>query len=491
MANTSAVHDSDSKTNGHNSARWLAVLIVLFGFGLRWAAASNDLWLDEIWTWMTTLQLQSASDVLFRVHDENNHFLNTWFIYLAGPNATGLTYRLPAVFAGVISIMLAGAISLRRGSTAALFSMLLVASSYLLTHYSSEARGYGLVVCCALLAFWLLEKALEQPSFKTDFAFAAAAICGVLSQPMFVYAYGALGLWWLLYWLSRFQQTGAMRQFVISALRCHALPIAFMGCLYVINIRLMLNAGGPIESLADVIAQTLALAVGISVAGVVRWFAAAFAVGAAATALVWLKRNGGRRWLFFLLVMLVAPALLLLAVKRSEVYPRYFLISVAFWNVLLGQGLAELWDRRREFRLVAAVILLLIVSANLVNVARLIQLGRGNYRESIGWMLQQSGGDSLRVGSDHDFRNTMLLSFNQQFFTERIVYYPMNQWPPQGPDWFIQHRIEQGQNFESEYVASSTQRYQLQRVVRYAGLSGWDWAIYRRETPTTQHSHEQ
>lgn len=482
--------DSPPVTPPHNApgravACWLAVVIVLLGLVLRLAAASNDLWLDEIWTWMTTLQLQSASDVLLRVHDENNHFLNTFCIYFLGPNASGLTYRLPAVASGVISIVLAGAISQRRGSLAAIFSMLLVASSYLLVHYSSEARGYGLVVSCSLLAFWLLDRTLERPSFKTDFAFALVCVLGVLSQPMFVYAYAALGLWWLHHWWGQRQQPKSLRRFVGSAARCHLIPFVFMAWLYAVNIRHMVNGGGPIIALLDVIAQTFSLSIGGPFTGPLCWIAAAVVVVSLIGALIWLKRSRDPRWMFFLLAIFVAPAGLLLAVNRSEVYPRYFLISVAFGSVLMGQSLAELWNRQRAGRVIATAVLLLIVTGNLLHVTRLIQLGRGTYRETIAWMLQQSGSGVLLVGSDHDFRNTMVLSFNQQFFNERIVYYEAQKWPPQGPEWFIRHLIERDIPLEPELSPRPGLKYQLQRIVPYAGLSGWDWAIYRREATAT------
>ncbi len=485
MASDSLPAPPSSDAISRSGLRWLALLIVVFGLGLRLAAASNDLWLDEIWTWMTTLQLQSASDVLLRVHDENNHFLNTFCIYFLGPDASGLTYRLPAVASGVLSILLAGAISLRRGSMAAIYSMLLVASSYLLVHYSSEARGYGLVVCCSLLAFWLLDRTLERPSIKTDFAFALVCVLGVLSQPMFVYAYAALGLWWLQHWWEQRRQPQFLRRFAGSSFRCHLIPFVFMAWLYAVNIRHMVNGGGPIEPLIKVIAQILSLTVGGPSSGAFCLEASLVGLLALIGTLTWLKRSGDPRWVFFLLVIFVAPAGLLLAVNRSEVYPRYFLISVAFGSVLLGQGLAELRNRQLAGRILATVFAFLIIACNLLHVTRLIQVGRGSYRATIAWMLQESGSGVLLVGSDHDFRNTMMLSFNQQFFNERIVYYEADKWPPQGPEWFIRHRIEPDIRIEMKFSPRPGLNYELQRIVPYAGLSGWEWAIYRREASTT------
>ena len=64
-------------------------------------------------------------------------------LYLFGPSAHSITYRIPAVLAGVGTVVMAGWISSRRGRLEALSAMLLVAASYPLIHYSSEARGYA------------------------------------------------------------------------------------------------------------------------------------------------------------------------------------------------------------------------------------------------------------------------------------------------------------------------------------------------------------
>ena len=173
--------------------------IVVVAFGLRVVAASNDFWLDEIWTWMTTLQMESASDVLFRIRDENNHFLNTLWIYWLGPNAGVLSYRLGSVVTGTLSVAVAGLIGNRQSKTAGCVCSLLMATSYLQVHYSSEARGYGAVVCFSLIGFWLLERSTLQPSTRRDGAFAIVSVLGILAQPMFVYAYGSLGIWWLIH----------------------------------------------------------------------------------------------------------------------------------------------------------------------------------------------------------------------------------------------------------------------------------------------------
>ncbi len=457
--------------------------IVVVAFGLRVVAASNDFWLDEIWTWMTTLQMESASDVLFRIRDENNHFLNTLWIYWLGPNAGVLSYRLGSVVTGTLSVAVAGLIGNRQSKTAGCVCSLLMATSYLQVHYSSEARGYGAVVCFSLIGFWLLERSTLQPSTRRDGAFAIVSVLGILAQPMFVYAYGSLGIWWLIH---TWPQRQHLRHWIASGFRCHLLPIAFGGWLYAINVRHMVNGGGPIDPLADVLSQTLSLTVGGPYSGWPMTLQALLALLLVVLAIWKIAGTRDRRWVFFTLIIFVMPALLLIVVNRSEIYPRYFVISQAFATLALGLMLAEVWQRSGRWRGISACLLVLIVSGNLWHVERLARLGRGNYRATLAWMFEQSGSGPLFVGSDHDFRNQMLLSFHQQFFERRIVYFDGQHWPPNGQDWFIAHRIEEGTEFAQQISPNRQTEYRLKRVVPYAGLSGWEWAIYRRADLATE-----
>ena len=103
--------------------------------------ALNELWLDKILTVNLAAQVTSPAQVFTRIHLENNHYLNTLWIYLPGPQAAWLAYRLPSLVAGVAAIVLAGFICRRHSNTCALLAMSLVGFSYVMVLFSGEARG--------------------------------------------------------------------------------------------------------------------------------------------------------------------------------------------------------------------------------------------------------------------------------------------------------------------------------------------------------------
>ena len=61
---------------------WLAVGIITgFGFSLRFYCAANDLWTDEIWSLQLVQDLRSPAEVFWGISHDNNHYLNSLWLY--------------------------------------------------------------------------------------------------------------------------------------------------------------------------------------------------------------------------------------------------------------------------------------------------------------------------------------------------------------------------------------------------------------------------
>lgn len=192
------------------SSRWLTIAISLIGgFALvRLAGMAGDLWLDEIWSVRMVEQVKSPWEILTVLRHDNNHPLNSLWLYWLGPDAAGWSYRLLSWFAGSVSVGLAGAIAGRQALnlssdetaaklTAAL-AMVLTGGSYLLIHYSSEARGYAPMLACALGAVWALQHADDAKWGRWAIGYAMAAGLGLLAHVAMAQVLVAGVLWSLL-----------------------------------------------------------------------------------------------------------------------------------------------------------------------------------------------------------------------------------------------------------------------------------------------------
>ena len=62
----------------------LAAVVLLTSLAVRVPGMFHDFWLDEAWSYLIVRGLTSPLEVLTRAHIDNNHPLNSWFLYALG-----------------------------------------------------------------------------------------------------------------------------------------------------------------------------------------------------------------------------------------------------------------------------------------------------------------------------------------------------------------------------------------------------------------------
>jgi hypothetical protein len=466
------MRDAAGTAAGSRAATLAAAAILAVAAVARVVAARGELWFDEIWSWAISLEAESALSIFTGLRHDNNHLLNTWILYVLGPDRPDLVYRLPAVAAGVGAVALAG-LAARRRPHESIPALALVGFSYFAMHYASEARGYSYAVLFALAAFLLL-RTRAASGLAGAAAFAAVSVLGLLSQFSFAYAYAALAVWSVAQALER-------RLSWLAVARCHTIPVALGAVLYWTRIREMGLGGGPGGGTGEAALQALALAAGGPIGGPAGLAAAALVIAVAAAAAVAVGRERPSDLIPYLgPFVLAVPAAL--ATSRPDFYPRLFLVATVFLLLLFARALGVLAARGRRGRIAVAVLLCLYAGANAVHFERLVRLGRSHYRAVIEHIARGTPGPRLVVGSRHDFRTIWIVRYHADAAGEKALYYlPLEAWPTGGPDWYILH----------DYVATPApaptitdpggNTYALEAVHVPAGLSGWNTYLYRNE----------
>ena len=250
----------DNEVNLGRRSHLVLGLMFLLSAALIIAAARGDLWLDEIWSLYFARHAHSVLDVFVRFHHDNNHPLNTLFLYLAGERKSLFVYRLLAVLSGIGSVLLVGSIARKDwGYPEALCSVALAGTSYPLLLYFSEARGYAPAIFFALAAYALLRHTLQRFRLRGLLLFWAACILGMVSHATFIMvsiAFAAGGL------AHEFRVAGPLRS---KALRWTALqlpPLLFFAWWYMFFLKNMTTGGGPVYGTMAVIGQASALLLG-------------------------------------------------------------------------------------------------------------------------------------------------------------------------------------------------------------------------------------
>lgn len=173
----------------------ILISIWLIAALLRLKASFTDFWLDEIWSLNIYSMINSPIELFTKLKHDNNHILITFFMYILDDQQNWFVYRIPALVAGIASLVVLIWITHCRGRIETTTVVLLAGFSYILIVYSSEARGYAPAVFFSLVSFKLVEQYLRKKSWLIAMFYCLTVLFGFLSHLTFVYLYIANMVW--------------------------------------------------------------------------------------------------------------------------------------------------------------------------------------------------------------------------------------------------------------------------------------------------------
>lgn len=448
--------------------------------GLILLAARGDLWLDELWSLLFAGNAKSPADVLLGFRHDNNHTLNTLYLYLLGEQGTLISYRLLSVFSGVGSVLLAGYAGREWGRFEACLSMLAVALAYPLLLYFSEARGYGPAIFLGLAAYVLVDSSLQRPGRATAIAFWLISVAGILFHATFIMLSLSLMLWSTAAALRARLGVGELLTRVAGY---HALPLVFAACWYLFYLRGMEIGGGPVQSVWTVLGESFVLILGFPDSPVLRLAAAGAGLSVIFAVATDLARRGDMKWVFFLAMLLVVPTLVVLVQRPTYLYFRYFLITFPFFLLALAYLAGRCVRGGGHFGSVVVILLLALwIVGQSARDYRLLSQGRGQYSAALEFITSEATMAVTTVGSDHDFRNRLVFDFYAARTESDTVlrYIPQAEWESNPPEWVLLHSQEPGYAAPASLSINSRGDYAHVKSYRFSGVSGWGWFLYRR-----------
>jgi hypothetical protein len=465
-------------TGGRN--RWWRLPAIVFAASaiLMLAATRGDLAIDEVVSLDNAVGARSWLDIVTQNQNDNTHLLNTCFLRLLGDHQPLFVYRIPAAIFGIGLVALLTLVSCRYGKDTALWTVCLAGLSYPVILYGSEARGYAAVMFFAVAAFELLLRCHERCTAPRLILFWTVLMLGFLAHFSFIMVCVALGIWTLI----RDRLAGvSLRGSLVNAAKYFGPVMIFLAGLYLVYIRHMTVLGGAAQSRGAAIAETASYLLGFvnetGLGGVSEPLGLALVVAG-----VWvLYRQKRDEWIFFALVLLVTPAMVLVCWHSSFLYYRYFSACFPFFYLLLAILFAH-WFRGHTLKIVPVLLLVAITAGHLVKTASLLRYGRGNYRQALRDMAAATPGPIIKVGSDNDFRNGTLLGFYAQFLprSKQIEYVPQARRNEEKPDWIIVHCFNTSFIPYPDVEVGHLGKYVLFATYPYCGSSGWAWFVYRR-----------
>jgi hypothetical protein len=459
--------------------KYTVAALTFAGFLLRLLCARSDLWLDEIWSLQNLEHIHHAGEIFYAISQDNNHVLNSLWLYLVGAQAPPQIIRLQAVVLGSLTIPVAAKLALRAGQPAAIAAAALVAFGMIFVHYGSEARGYAGFLLMFFCAAEALENFCDNPrSAKSRVAFALATACGALFHLEMIEAAGVL----VLATVSRIAlRTNSLRAITIAGIDLGiaaglglvpALATVVAGALYKHTIQLgtavPFSFHGLTEGLAGLSNATLGFTLNSS-----PGFTLAIAVIWCGLALFLVPAD---RRIVPAFALFLPPALASLARFPNVHIPRFHLIATLGLVLICAEIVAHLWQRRQM--IFACALLSVILVGNAWQIQALLAHGRGDYRAMIALMEAEG---AATYGSNMAAELSRTIRFYDRDFGGRLAEIGADDWCVAPPRWYI---LSDRPNEEAESRSfgppGCTAVFELRQVLIPGPLSGLRLALFRR-----------
>jgi len=460
-------------------------ILMMEAFIIRLMAIMGNLSLDEIWSLnLVTNQINSFHEILTKLHLDNNHILNSFFMYLMGSQVDGVWYRIPALIGGMGALYFAYLISLKFGKAQALFTTIFIGFSYPFIFYSSEARGYGLVIGIVAASFFVAYRILEENQWNQKWITTlwVLIVLGFLAHLTFIHFYLGLILWSC---FKIFTKNENLKNKVKNISQLHWFPLIFLIWFYWIFISHIVNTGGIERALIPALHETFAYTFGFLLK---EYYAPLIIIGCALVGLISLFLLGREKQsfkIFYLTSIVISPTLLLIIYSNIKTLNnvRFFLISDLLYIVLISNFFAWLWRKKRIGQFLCICMMMIFVCGQFHYVTRFIKYGRGRYIKTLEYIVKHSNGEKVTVGSDHDFRNgTVILYYKPRIKNGHLIrYINKEEWKGSVPRFYLEHVIGQFKTRTTYLQDTYGNRYKPLKVFpNDGGLSGWHWYLYER-----------
>lgn len=469
-----------------HAATALMAAAVAAGAGLRIAAARGDLWLDEIWSLKLVGGLRSPDAVFWGISHDNNHFLNSLWMYVLGQDAPAWAYRAPAVLLGTLSVAVAARIGRRRGRATGVATAWLAAAASPLVVYGSEARGYAGLILAILLAVAAFEDAMAEPDAsasawrrRSAWRLALAIGFGALCHLTMLATLAVLGTAALLRFTARGRSPRAAVDATVAlfgpALAALVPAMAAMLAGAVVRGGLTVGDDAPfsVADFAEGFGGLVRLTLGLP--GAMAWPAAGLLLAAALAP----GRPDGTRGALALSALVAMPAAVAAARLHNVAYPRYYLVAGVVLLLIQGDAVGRLWRGAGWGRAAAALLLGAALVGHAAADRALLGDGRGNYSAALDLMAETG---PIRYAADQRFQVETVARFTAARRGLALAYVAPDAFCAAPPDWYVD-ALDDGPALEPALAlgpAACRTRYERRASFPASPLSGGRWTLYRR-----------
>jgi hypothetical protein len=473
--------------NSHSSrvVTWSLAAIVLASLILRALCATGELWLDEILTLHLIRGIRYPWEILTSVHHDNNHLLNSLWMWSCGETAPSWLHRLPSVlFAPASVYLLARSGRVLGEPVVGVIWALLVAVSYVFILSTSEARGYSLEVFCVALCFHALVHVVTSSNpARAARTFGVFASLGMLAHASFFLFLGPAAAWLVSNCGSR-ASSAVPRKVLYTAI---VPPMITTLALTVFFYAHMIIGGAPLAPYSDVAITTLSVAVGGEALSATNQTASRIALVCAIIALgvafleyiLWRRESSP---IASLAGMVIVSAPIAVEILQPEfILPRYFLIALLFLYLFFAHFIVRLSRSGSLGKVIGALILTLFVFFNTKTTLLLWQQGRSHFIETFQLIAATQEEKDRTVGGAQDAQNSYRLAYARTIepSLDSITYINGGREALTPPKFIIWETLDGYEEFPATWTSKRGATYERVSDYHPAPLNGSTTFLYR------------
>ncbi|HLW89815.1 MAG TPA: glycosyltransferase family 39 protein [Roseiarcus sp.] len=456
--------------------------IALAGLAIRLALARGPLWYDEIWSIDNLAPLTHFWQVFWGVSHDNNHFLNSLWLYLVTPlTRDDIALRAPSILMGAATILLMAKVARRHSAAAAVAAAVLTAVSYFFVNCSTEARGYAGCALALVVAFDAMERSIEDGDAPARLTLAAAAGLGALWHLAAAPALGLFALIGLIGYRRRLGASGPalaanLRLFIPAAIA--VLP-AFAFLIAGVAVTGRFTVGGlrafvydtTFEAMATTIRDTIGLPPSAPTALVLP-----ASVATIALALMFRLTLTSRRAAYAVILIALPAAVLALRPPNAHI-PRYYLVAALFLVLMASELFGAAWRAGGWRRAAGALALVAAVVGNVSLLARFETSKASAWPEALA-RVRDSG--KTQVASSFDDRVGRLISYDNETHAPAVALVRRADWCAVRPRWLIAETAGAPDRPATLEIGAPDcwLRYAFVAPYESWGLSSVNWLIY-------------
>jgi uncharacterized membrane protein len=466
----------------------LMALAAIIGCILRVLAVHGELWLDEAWSVLLVQDVGSPLALATEVRHDNNHLLNSLWLWLVGPRALPEWQRFPSLAFSLLALALLRRLVRREhlGWTGAIWAFL-VALSYPLIVVGTEARGYSLAIAAAIAIFALALRLRKADAGRgAARIFSIVSTVGAFSHAAFILFFLPVGAWIV---LERRRSGHSWRDPVMWA--ALTAPIGAISALGIFFYRGLAIGGGPQAPYVQVLLSALSLGFGGEELSAFDPQGAAAAAGigtlvvaiASFEAFLWLRED--RAVASLVISIILVPLAAVMVLRPDFILGRYFIISLVFLYLVAARWMARLARQGIFGACIAALLVAGIAAGNLRHCGELFSFQRSHFEEAVAAIISESGPrrETVTIGGGHENRNEIRLAHMRLrgALGGPIVFVSDQAAAAAPPDFVIEESLDRNPTPPASSMTAFGARYSLKAAYPAPFMSGAALSVYQRD----------